>query len=472
MMIHPDQHRLEVYVLGGISTPAEAEEIRSHLAACAGCRSLEREVRSFYEALDEEDRRVPVEGAGHRELARVGPTIDLRPSAPVGLASRFTDRAPVSWIRDAAMRYPVATGVAGGAGLLAAALMLVFSLTGGLKDTNPAYVKLDQGRSLLVVYNRDDRELWSLPLGPVGVQLELLTQQTSLRSAAAVADLDGDGRNEVLTYLPDLGTFSTNQNALKIFSAEKRLLREILVRDSVAYRNRRYAAINAVILMLIGDAPGGRGKEIFVVGNNGRSPSVVVRFSGAGEVLGSYWHFGTFTKGLLSDVDADGVEDLLLGGRNDVGDTSAAELGAFTALRTSDIEGECESSVTPGFPGKKPLHEIRYFLFPPTTLGAAQNVSSTTVRRLQAITYGGKRAVELSVIANHSSAAATYDYIFSSGLKLQEVKYEDNTKIAFDRLVGAGMLTGTIETWLGGVRDSVLVFDGSGFRYLGSGLPL
>lgn len=59
-MAQHDPHILELFVLGGLPPAARPEEIRSHLAACAGCRAMEQEIRGFYDALEEEEWRAAV----------------------------------------------------------------------------------------------------------------------------------------------------------------------------------------------------------------------------------------------------------------------------------------------------------------------------------------------------------------------------------------------------------------------------
>ena len=71
-MADHDLDTLELFVLGELPARADPEDLRSHLASCAGCRMMEGQMRNFYEALDEEERHaagreppLPSNGAAH-----------------------------------------------------------------------------------------------------------------------------------------------------------------------------------------------------------------------------------------------------------------------------------------------------------------------------------------------------------------------------------------------------------------------
>jgi len=94
----------------GLLGSEEADDARSHLAACAPCRVLQEEVRRNFAALDcWEDEDLP-EGAFERLLARVPSGPSVRPASGAPAAPRRT------WIR---VLVPYAAGLATAAAAMA-----------------------------------------------------------------------------------------------------------------------------------------------------------------------------------------------------------------------------------------------------------------------------------------------------------------------------------------------------------------
>ena len=68
------------------------------------------------------------------------------------------------------------------------------------RDLNPTRVIENKYQNTLDAYNRADEKLWSLPVPHLGTYAD--QEVTTGARYLQLADLDGDGMNEIITSLP------------------------------------------------------------------------------------------------------------------------------------------------------------------------------------------------------------------------------------------------------------------------------
>src|SRR5713101_6195801 len=132
-MEHIEEKLLELYALKSSRVSERADEIRAHLAVCAGCAALVKEFEEYYSSVDLSGA---VEIGRHPfALARPAPVSLDRPSARSARLAAEDRRFPVRAARFI-VRHPF---VSSSAFLIAAALAVLATLSprGGPTDTNP-----------------------------------------------------------------------------------------------------------------------------------------------------------------------------------------------------------------------------------------------------------------------------------------------------------------------------------------------
>ncbi len=173
-------------------------------------------------------------------------------------------------------------------------------------DWNPAYAVAEE--NYLIVKNKSEKVLWD-------VRLSARIRPTLLEPEEAVvklADLDGDGINEVLTGIDF--TESTTGKFI-CFNYRKEKLWEFPCGDSGIYQgcNAYFSPVHILVEDVFGDSK----KEIIV--NSAHSiwfPDQLAILDKKGNKLSEYWHPGTFNCLHCSDFDNDGEKEIILGGGN------------------------------------------------------------------------------------------------------------------------------------------------------------
>jgi hypothetical protein len=104
------------------------------------------------------------------------------------------------------------------------------------------------------------------------------------------------------------------------------------------------------------------GKKFFVVVANHEmySPSQVAILDEHGKSVGEYWHTGWIFEELLTDLDGDGNDEIILGGQNDLYTKPFLAVIKYNIPRSIS---PVPKGFAPGFPAGK---EIAYYLIPRT----------------------------------------------------------------------------------------------------------
>ncbi len=203
------------------------------------------------------------------------------------------------------------------AGLVLATIILVARLTGVVfRPGNPDHYLVDG--KLLRMFDKANRELWSYSLPGIPLPPQYQRGSPYAEGRDLFVDLDGDGRNEFLyVYHPPqegefghmIYCFSSGGKALWTFRPTKAITTASGRQLSGPYR------INILASLTKRREDGGR----VLVGSFHTYdwPYQLALLDSDGKVVSEYWHAGWLWKLLITDVDSDGSEDLVLGGVND-----------------------------------------------------------------------------------------------------------------------------------------------------------
>ncbi len=460
-MNHIDQHSLELYALGSEELELSVRQIERHLAECAGCRDLLREIQEFY---------------GRAEKAITQPA-EPPPAAAEALA-RKRERLPVSaepgrtgtlrWQPSLLGRlyfslrsHPAMAGT--GALMLGALAWAIVSMMPRLMtDRNPAYASLNPGSSKLEAYNSSNELLWSIPV--TGIEAARDTEASDRLPSVVVTDLDGDGRNEVVVTLKSIGNvMAPDGAALAAVSPEGKILWQETSGRPVRFRGEAYPPAWLQCGIIVSDFDGDGKKEILCRASTGRSPWVILRYDAYGKCIGEYWHHGHLLKMQPVDFSRSGKTRILLGGANDSEGAGDFGFAVIMLLNPRSILGKTEAVTTRGYGLPPSEAEIACVRFPNT----APNIQ-----------YRSKPSVDGFVIDTTANAVTfsawwtailpgnkiVLEYFFGPDMTLRGLKSTDSTIRLLKELQQKGEMSAEqIEDFLPSLKSAVKYWEGKGW---------
>ena len=456
-MEHPGEHSIELYVLRAPDGDSEREWIESHLKECVGCSALVDAASSFYAELQVDILTLPA-GVPSSSLSLA---VTSR-RAPAIFESPFRE-APLSLVRSGGpvRRFVRAHPfVAGGGGLALLGCLVVLMLTFDLmpaRDPRLSSVIENRNSSTLDAYNRQGVKLWSHPVPRLNEFMQI--EEGTGRTLVQVADLNGDGMNEVITSLPlSGGDVEEDGEVLHVLNYDNTELLKIKPGETVMSRGRMYPDEFRIGGFSIGDFSGTGKMEIVVLMNHLHSPSIVSRYDAGGNRLGTYRHFGQLTLMGTKPIANGARRELVLYGGSDreEGDYAAVILGLDPAL----ITGDGESSFSGGFGLPHSAAERYYALVPPTEVAKAFR-SHVQFSGAKAVSLQHEPGFRIAAKAWPDSVSIYYEYIFRADFSIVEVKSSNETKVLFDRLAAKGIVSGGFfDDYMKVVAAEVRYWDG------------
>jgi len=457
-MEHPDEHTLELYVLGAREAEAPRKKIEAHLRLCAGCRDIVDRVSAFYADLSAE--------AGHAEETRA---VEASHPARRGAADNF--RYPAS----DALLWPVPRGgalrrfirahpVVSAGGGFAAVCGLAFAastLTGPTaRETNVTQVIENRYESRIEAYSATGVRLWTIPVPHLATYM---AAEDALQSSfVQIADLEGDGMNEVIANLPMDAEEVAAKNTIHVFGADRREKFAIRVGEAVRYRDRIYPDEFCINEFCVVKSPSSGADEIVVAANDSHSPSIVYRYGAHGKKLGSYRHFGQVRMMTPQIAAADGRPLIVLTGLTDRDESRTAAI--IVGLDPSQIVGDGESSFSGGFNLPVSRAEVFYIRVPQTAV--AKELREPVALAAARPARLPKGIIGFSVNVVSSAAGALYmEYIFRPDFTVLEVKSGNATQAVFDTLKQRGVVTGRFyDDYLKTVAGELRYWDGTAWQ--------
>jgi len=158
-----------------------------------------------------------------------------------------------------------------------------------------------------------------------------------------------------------------------------------------------------------------RGQKFFVVITNHEmySPSQVAILDERGKLVGEYWHTGWIFEELLTDLDGDGNDEIILGGQNDLYTKPFLAVIKYNIPRSIS---PVPKGYAPDFPARK---EIAYYLIPRTD--AAEVLARKS--RVYEIKRLDKDHITVA-IQLPNSGLDVYERVYCLGLNFQTVRLD------------------------------------------------
>jgi hypothetical protein len=262
------------------------------------------------------------------------------------------------------------------AGLAVAAVLSVAAalITFRPRDLVPADFRIDG--PFLVITNKAGHELWRKDTGLPDLMTEkeyrwsfqkrrvIRDNNTVAHPRLIIADLDGDGRNEILFAI--INDSSTSTGKMVLYDDAGRERWPFDTGTDIVVGNRHYAPDFLVDGFEVADADADGRKEIIVVSHvRVESPTRILVLGLDKTIKGEYWNYGQISDFILLDIDRDGRPELLCAGQNNGYDRPCVFL-----LDPSRLSGASPQDERSRFEGKGPGSELYYVLLPVTALGA------------------------------------------------------------------------------------------------------
>jgi len=456
-MDHIDEHILELYALGASSVKGKRRAIKAHLAACEGCRRLLEQMQVFYyEAESKAQEQNGLTMATRESLLRRSQ--ELVPLEEIGPPGIFTEvRTPLNRFRGFVHMHPVISS--GGTLVLVALMAVLLSVfrTRPTQDDNASYVHLNESQGMLEVYNRGNEKLWQI----ASAELSNVAQVERTRgvSLTEVADLDGDGRNEIVTVVPCLGEDRIQRNIIHIFSADKKLRKRIEFGGPIQFQGVQYSGNHSSLGLVVGDFCGNGRKEIVVTSTDVRSPCAVERFDADGNLLGVYWHFGTLDVIHAIDLHHDGKIQIVLSGLHDPVEPRTERFPVIVVLDPSKIAGKTESSASKGFGLPGSSAEAFYVQLPRSELNEAMS-SEPYINRFDLLSFNATDVLSFWLRGTAPDRLPIFEFRFSMNMQAIAVKAEDQTVRLYQKQFGAAL----DKDYLARLKEGIMYWDGERWK--------
>ena len=226
----------------------------------------------------------------------------------------------------------------------------------------PAHWTLDG--STLRVLDAAEHLCWERTLPPFGPAFD-----ARVRDKVVIADIDGDGRMEVLlSYVP---AGSEQAGRLMCFDHRGRLRWESRFGAARAFGARQFDA-NYIGVFVKPVTAAGRRLLLTIANHHIWYPAQAALLDPAsGKVVEEYWHPGAIYHCVIHDIDGDGQPEAVLGGTNNPGEGLGHPGVAVLKIPFSKAPRRAPAAVDP-FPPLTGGGELAYALFPLADFRRAQ----------------------------------------------------------------------------------------------------
>lgn len=460
-MEHYDEHTLELFVLGAKRVQPLYREIQGHLSECHGCRTLVEQLREIHSDLANE-LEMPAEPISpEKALTRRRQEI-AHYSEHYGASLRYTPRTPMQRLRYYIFNYPVAATVVGisfavifvGIGMLLSIPFNQSSAEKPIRDTNPSYPFLNASNGMFEVRNRSHELLWSLPVKDLNGLKELEASRDIRRSF--VFDIDGDGRNDIVTSLTFIESPMFKPNAIHVISADNVLIRDITFPEKVEFRGDKYQAPMRLDGFMVLDTSTVLKTGFYASATNDRSPCTIVRFDINGKVIGQYWHFGNLFASYLHDIDGDGKKELILCMINNVDDHKILSSPAVVVLDPERLVGNTESTATRGFGFPASDAELYYVRLPLSDINTELNIHADA-SHFQA----SENTLHFFSSMGIDSIGYEFEFVFDRSLTPIDVKPTSRILTLYSQLKRKGIVKEELnQAYRHDLKDRIRFWDG------------
>ncbi len=445
-MNHYSEHIIELFIRNSIEVEPDREAILRHLKACAGCRELAQEIHDFY--IQAEDAKKLLVGQSDESTSLVMEAhIEKRHIFSVYIPNSF----PVRLVRFVKKK-PITSSIFV-LGFIALCFISINTIQKRF-EANPAYYEYNIKNNSLVVFDKNDTKLWEKRIKEDAASINDFAA-SSILYRTLTADVDNDGKKEIVSIL-SFASDEKQSTKARLFDGKGNNINTYNIPfQKIQYKSKLYETEFYPSCVVFG---GNKKQSLFVSNNNGRSPSVVVRYDGKGNILGTYWHYGQ-TLMIFFDVNHDGHDELILNGINDTEDETNGSFATTIILDPDKVVGNCESSATRGFGFPSSNAELCYIRYPnpeivkqlECNLGASNSTNNK-----------GDKLFRVLNRANFEQSSIAIEYFIDSTFTVKDVKFDAGMLIKHSQLYKEGKLMHPVnDEYIKSLKEAVLYWNGS-----------
>ncbi|TLY30689.1 MAG: hypothetical protein E6K56_06560 [Ignavibacteria bacterium] len=469
MSEHFSEHELEIYYLSPEELgESETEKILLHLGKCQLCNGHLREVKQYYQSLEESPESTPTERdtafarklLSRNRLFLPGRKAELKEKSDSLVESFAEVIEPYrSSLTERFIRYlrihPVRS--AGVFSFAALALAAAFMSIRPKLDKNPAIAQAKDG--FLIVQNGHGDELWRKHIGDkftmegappyIGGHPERVIN---------LKDLDSDGTNELFCIFGWTSMDFPFNNLLICYNADSTERWKYELHRTMQFGGVPYSDQYKFYHIEAGDfAHSGDIEIIAAATHDPWAPNVLLRLDGkGGKLISEFWHPGMLREFGHKDLNHDGVEELVYGGQN-----NRLQQACVVVFDPRSVEGSApapQGYYPNGFPQGT---EKYYITFPGSDL---KQFATDVTNEVTGLRIAGDGTLEVMVNEPVRIATGTLYYYFDSQLNCINVRASDSFTAAHQQLERDGKLaTHLNDEYFEALRKGVTYWDGEKF---------
>jgi hypothetical protein len=307
-------------------------------------------------------------------------------------------------------------------GLFALTFILFFQFTPQtLKDRNPAEVFFDSQKKQYKILNKQREELWALNWFGDGNYTS-----SDVEKSTKIADLDNDGKNEVITVAFYLDSDPTDKNVMKIYNADGTLRLKKKYGKTMIYNKQIITNDFTLRNLLVEDFDGDGIKEFYIGMANNHSPYALLKIDQDGNTIGEFWHYGHYWEFYATSFGSKHKQIILCG----ISDVDSLQRAIITIINPNKLSGICQSSSSPHFGFSFTSAEQSTIEFPRTVIDdkfqTKPRVAIKTFEQDSLIGFEVRSVSSIPTIPYNS-----FEYIFDVNWLPVEVKAYDSSRQLF-----------------------------------------
>ena len=469
MTVHIDIRVQELFCLSPNSIGEEEKAVVAvHIQECPLCHQSYSSLERMYKQAEIDLQTSPSDKdrlAASRILPR---KVRQLQSTQISLTDGFGEiltpprRSLARRAIEFVMHHPVRTG-AGGAIALASFLVtsMLIRLPG---DANPSFARVKDEQ--LTVFNSKGETVWNRPMPgfPDGTNDLPFPESEGTRVLIRIADVDGDGVNEVLLS-GSVGVMHYPSDSLYCLEAsgELRWSAGVGQLQPPFVDQKRPASTPNIMSFLAFRRTEVEKPRIFMIGAHGYISwaKVIEVERSTGKAIQAFHNRGHLSNLAHIDLDRDGLEELVLGGVND-----GFNRGCVILFDPDSVSGV--SPIPEAHPTALRGSQKEYILFPVTRLQRAMGRALYSYVR-DIIISSEEPRLTLRVLEPSVAFSGTLEvslfYPLGSDLRAEYVIPDDAYMTLYGRLMREGKIESTtMSEYLQSLRDSVLYWNGKDFQ--------
>ena len=314
-------------------------------------------------------------------------------------------------------------------------LMAVISISGLIDfDDNPAVIAYDNQH--IRVYNKNKKLLWSEKISALSELL--LIEQKIKKQYAILADVNGDGKNEIILSNLLFGDkmYDPKFNNIVCYDYEKKLVWKHTFAEIVSTNTITFSSEYRTKFIDIYELNNQR--ILFIIAKNYYFPSAVFGIDIASGELATevFWHSGHLDDGLIFKDSSGTGDKFVVGGVN-----NGFESASLAVLKISRLAGQAPASSIYNLNDITSADLLEYIIIPPSDYSIAKNSRYNAVMRDYLKFEDNKIRVAINEAASLGESASVLLYYFNPDFTISFIETSDYFQHNRDKLVKEGKLS-------------------------------